>query len=102
MAGISLIISAFCLYFKEINKIKKKTMTQKEINDLTIFMGNGEVFISKFLKDKTISKVRKTITEQEAYNFVMRFVNNKCKELNTNEFTVDVNGKPKYQFKVLE
>ena len=46
-------------------------MTQKEINDLTIFMGNGEVFISKFLKDKTISKVRKTITEQEAYNFVM-------------------------------
>ena len=38
-------------------------MTQKEINDLNIFMYNGEVFISKFLKDKTVSKVRKKITE---------------------------------------
>lgn len=101
MAGISLIISAFCLYFKEINKIKK-TMTQKEINDLNIFMSNGEVFISKFLKDKTVSKVRKTITEQEIQTFVMWFVNNKCKELNTNEFIIEVDGKPKYQFKVLE
>ena len=94
-------ISVFCLYFKEINKIKK-TMTQKEINDLNIFMSNGEVFISKFLKDKTVSKVRKTITEQEIQTFVMWFVNNKCKELNTNEFIIEVDGKPKYQFKVLE
>ena len=77
-------------------------MTQKEINDLNIFMSNGEVFISKFLKDKTISKVRKTITEQETQTFVMWFVNNKCKELNTNEFIIEVDGKPKYQFKVLE
>ena len=77
-------------------------MTQKEINDLTIFMGNGEVFISKFLKDKTVSKVRKKITEQEIHAFVMWFVNNKCKELNTNEFIIEVDGKPKYQFKVLE
>ena len=82
-------ISVFCLYFKE-------------INDLNIFMSNGEVFISKFLKDKTISKVRKTITEQETQTFVMWFVNNKCKELNTNEFIIEVDGKPKYQFKVLE
>ena len=65
-------------------------------------MSNGEVFISKFLKDKTISKVRKTITEQETQTFVMWFVNNKCKELNTNEFIIEVDGKPKYQFKVLE
>lgn len=77
-------------------------MTQKEINDLNIFMSNGEVFISKFLKDKTVSKVRKTITEQEIQTFVMRFVDNKCKELNTNEFIIEVDGKPKYQFKVLE
>ena len=46
-------------------------MTQKEINDLNIFMCNGEVFISKFLKNKTISKVRKAITEQEIHIFVM-------------------------------
>lgn len=46
-------------------------MTQKEINDLNIFMCNGEVFISKFLKYKTISKVRKAITEQEIHTFVM-------------------------------
>ena len=65
-------------------------------------MCNGEVFISKFLKNKTISKVRKTITEQETQTFVMWFVNNKCKELNTNEFIIEVDGKPKYQFKVLE
>ena len=77
-------------------------MTQKEINDLNIFMCNGEVFISKFLKDKTISKVRKTITEQETQTFAMWFVNNKCKELNTNKFIIEVDGKPKYQFKVLE
>lgn len=77
-------------------------MTQKEINDLNIFMCNGEVFISKFLKNKTISKVRKTITEQEIHTFVMWFVNNKCKELNTNEFIIEVDGNPKYQFKVLE
>lgn len=77
-------------------------MTQKEINDLNIFMSNGEVFISKFLKNKTVSKVRKTITEQETQTFVMWFVNNKCKELNTNEFIIEVDGKPKYQFKVLE
>ena len=77
-------------------------MTQKEINDLNIFMCNGEVFISKFLKNKTISKVRKAITEQEIHTFVMQFVNNKCKELNTNEFIIEVDGKPKYQFKILE
>ena len=77
-------------------------MTQKEINDLNIFMCNGEVFISKFLKNKTISKVRKAITEQEIHIFVMQFVNNKCKELNTNEFIIEVDGKPKYQFKILE
>ena len=77
-------------------------MTQKEINDLNIFMYNGEVFISKFLKNKTVSKVRKKITEQEIHTFVMWFVNNKCKELNTNEFIIEVDGKPKYQFKVLE
>ena len=50
-------------------------MTQKEIKDLTIFLGEDDAFISRYLKNGKISRLRREINETELFNMAIWFVN---------------------------
>lgn len=76
-------------------------MTQKEIKDLTIFLGEDDAFISKYLKNGKISRLRREINETELFNMAIWFVKSRCKKYNANDFTLNVNGVPKYKFEML-
>ena len=77
-------------------------MTQKEMQDLTIFLGEDDAFISKYLKNGKISELRREISEAELFNMAIWFVKSRCKKYNANDFTLNVNGIPKYKFEILK
>lgn len=76
-------------------------MTQKEMDGLTIFLGNNEAFIGKQLKNGKPSKLRRTLSEQETMSFVTWFIKNYCKKYGLSEFTLNVNDVPTYKMGII-
>ena len=72
-------------------------MTQREIEGLTIFLGDNEAFIGKVLKDGKPSKLRRVLNEQEMMSFVTWFIKGYCKKYGMDEFTLNVDGVPTYK-----
>lgn len=77
-------------------------MTQKEIDQLTIFLGNGgTAFIGKNLKNGKPSNVRRVLSEGEMMNFVSWFIDQYCKKYGANEFNLSVNDVPRYRLGII-
>lgn len=77
-------------------------MTQKEIDSLTIFLGENEAFIGKQLKNGQPSKVRRVLSEQETMSFVTWFIRAYCRKYGMNEFTLNVNDVPTYKMGLID
>ena len=71
-------------------------MTQKEMQDLTIFLTNENAFIGKALKNGKPSSNKRVLTESECLAFVTWFIRILCEKYKNDEFTIDVNGTPTY------
>lgn len=72
-------------------------MTQKEIQELTIFLGRDNAFIGKKLKNGKPSNVRRELNEQECMSFVTWFIKTYCRKYGLDEFTLNVNDVPAYK-----
>lgn len=77
-------------------------MTEKEITDLTIFLGTNEAFIGKKLKNGKPAKARRVLTEQETMSFVTWFIRCYCKKYGMQEFTLNVNNVPTYKLGIID
>ena len=69
-------------------------MTQKEINELSIFSEGSEIFISKMLKNGELSNVRRNLNEVEMMNLLVTIIRNKFIELNSSVLTINMEDKP--------
>jgi hypothetical protein len=78
-------------------------MTQEDFEALDIFLGNnGKAIISKRVANKNkISRMRRTLKEEEILRLITWYIDNKCKELGTNEFNIDLDDKSKYLLKII-
>lgn len=76
-------------------------MTQKEINELSIFSEGSEIFISKMLKNGELSNVRKNLNEVEMMNLLVTIIRNKFIELNSSVLTINMEDKPCIEIKLL-
>ena len=79
----------------------KIIMTQKEINELSIFSEGSEIFISKMLKNGELSNVRKNLNEVEMMNLLVTIIRNKFIELNSSVLTINMEDKPCIEIKLL-
>ena len=76
-------------------------MTQKEVNELSIFSEGSEIFISKMLKNGELSNVRKNLNEVEMMNLLVTLIRNKFIELNSSVLTINMEDKPFIEIKLL-
>lgn len=77
-------------------------MSNKEMQDLTIFLGEKTAFIGKKLKNGQPSSVRRVLDEQECMSFVTWFIKKYCQECGSNEFTLSVNDVPAFKCGIIE
>lgn len=77
-------------------------MTQKEINELSVFMDDNSIFISKMLKNGTFSNVRKDLTDSELMNIMLFTARKKFMELNSPVITINMDDKPIIEVKLIQ
>jgi hypothetical protein len=79
-------------------------MANNSAECLDIFLGNnGKAIISKKVSNKNqISKFRRELKEEEILRLITWYIDNKCKELGVNEFSININDKSKYLLKIVQ